>query len=384
MYYQKLKTNADYIKNNELDLLFNSTEPITLDLNNSQFITLDIADNFIPKELETKLKIREYKINSVCSSISDWLQSFPDFIDNKSKYYKNFKIPKKKGGFREIDAPLEELKTIQKEVLNLLQYTLEIVPHNSAFAYIRKRSTIQMAEKLKNKNCILKMDLTNFFNSINESLLYEKLGNIVNLNVLKKYIIPNTKYNLFDAIILLATKESHLIQGNPLSPFLSNLIMLEFDYKIHTAIYDKKLPRYKYTRYADDIFFAEYAFADCNKVISFVDNLLETCYHDCIKRNKEKTQYLKCTRKCYITGVKINKDHKISYGHEHKKELKLKLYNLFIKYANNEASQEEVQEVIGIFSYMKSIEPEYANYLERKMLTKFNSNATTLGKHFKF
>ena len=159
MYYQKLKTNADYIKNNELDLLFNSTEPITLDLNNSKFITLEIADNFIPKELETKLKIREYKINSVCSSISDWLQSFPDFIDNKSKYYKNFKIPKKKGGFREIDAPLKELKTIQKEVLNLLQYTLEIVPHNSAFAYIRKRSTIQMAEKLKNKNCILKMDL---------------------------------------------------------------------------------------------------------------------------------------------------------------------------------------------------------------------------------
>ena len=33
---------------------------------------------------------------------------------------------------------------------------------------------------------------------------------------------------------------------------------------------------------------------------------------------------------------------------------------------------------------MKAIEPNYANYLERKYLTQFESRATTLYKHFKF
>lgn len=380
MYYQQ--KNKKYFKEkNEVEALFNN-DPIVF---KEEFLTNIFNEEILEIPNLTKtIRIMEFKINQVCNSISTWFQTFPDFIDNKSKYYKNFKIPKKKGGFREIDAPIQELKDIQKEILNLLQYYLEIVPHNSAYAYIKNRSTIKMAEKLKNKNCIIKVDLKNFFNSINEALLYEKLNNIANFKILRTFIIPNTNHTLLDAIIVLATKEGHLVQGNPLSPFLSNLVMLEFDYKINEAIYNKKLPKYMYTRYADDIFLAEYAFADCRKVISFIDNLLETCYHNCIKRNKEKTQYLKCTKKCYITGVKLNKDHNLTYGHEHKKTLKLNLYNLFIKYANNEATLEEVQELLGKFSYMKSIEPYYADYLERKLLNKFNSSAKTLAKHFKF
>lgn len=356
---------------------------------NFSYITTILSEGSIPDDYITLTNILEKRIKGLCDEISAWFDEFRDFVIDKSIFYQNFKIPKKKGGFREIDAPLPALKHIQKEILNVLQGSLEMVPHNSAYAYLKNRSTLSMAEKIKSMNCIIKMDLTNFFNSITKELLYEKLGNIYNFNYLKNYLIPNwtiegKQANLFDAIIYLATKDDHLVQGNPLSPFLSNFVMLEFDHKITQAIKEGLIPRYTYTRYADDLFFSDFAFADTRKVIDFVDNLLETCYHNCIKRNKEKTQFLKCTKKCYITGVKLNKDHKLTYGHENKKKLKLKLYNLFIKYDNNEATIDEVQELIGQFSYMKSIEPNYADYLERKLLSKFNSTATTLGKHFKF
>ena len=197
------------------------------------YITTILEGDTIPYDFIKLVNILEKRIKGLCDEISAWFDEFRDFVIDKSIFYQTFKIPKKKGGFREIDAPLPALKHIQKEILNVLQGSLEIVPHNSAYAYLKNRSTLSMAEKIKSKNCIIKMDLTNFFNSITKELLYEKLGNIFNFSYLKNYPIPNwtiegKQANLFDAIIYLATKDDHLVQGNPLSPFLSNFVNLIF------------------------------------------------------------------------------------------------------------------------------------------------------------
>ena len=317
------------------------------------------------------------KFDTIREIVSDWFIHHPDFLENKEAYYTNFRIPKKKGGYREIHAPKEDLKYIQQIILSYLVDKLQMLPNNAAHAYIKQRSTLTMALQHQKNNCIIKMDLKDFFDSINEEILRQQLSNF------EPIVALNTKMPIIDWLIKLACKDGHLVQGNPLSPFLSNIIMIDFDYKL-TKMLGKEIPYYTYTRYADDIYLSHSTFCKPKKVVEAIDNLLKVCYNNSIKLNKTKTSYLKCTSKCYITGIKLNKDHQLTFGHEHKKELKLRLYNLFVNYQNGSATQEETWEVLGIFSYMKMIEPDYANYLATKLLRKFNSQAETLYKHFKF
>jgi hypothetical protein len=170
-----------------------------------------------------------------------------------------------------------------------------------------------------------------------------------------------------------------LPQGPPLSPYLSNLVMLDFDYKIK-----HKFPYLIYTRYADDIIFSSSQPFYSQHFLETVNEILKDATMNKMQINREKTKILKNTSRLYLVGIKLNKDNQLTYGHEKKKELKLALYNLFKGYEQGTVSQEEAWELLGKFSYMKQIEPNYADYLERKLLREFNSQKETIFKHFKF
>ena len=362
---------------NDIDrLLFDLEEETETDID--EFLTLDLQPEEFYKS--NKLENQSDYITATYNEMKNWLDNHPDFLENENNYYYSFKIPKRKGGFRQIDAPIDELKEIQDTILHLFINILNILPHNAAHAYVKGRSTITMAQKHKNNNCIIKLDIKDFFNSITANILREQL--------LKQEIFIKINElcdkNFINLLVLIATKNGTLVQGNPLSPFLSNMIMLDFDHRLTKAISTHRIPYYTYTRYADDIYLSAPKFRYSKKVVNFIDNLLKECYNNNILLNKEKTNFLKITNKCYITGLKLNKDHNVTFGHEQKRQLKLKLYNLFVAYNLNQCPKEEIQEVLGLFSYMKAIEPNYANYLERKYLTQFESRATTLYKHFKF
>jgi hypothetical protein len=129
--------------------------------------------------------------------------------------------------------------------------------------------------------------------------------------------------------------------------------------------------------------FSAKSFSHIGTFINSLKELLNNLYGDGIKINEEKTKLLTKNNKCYITGVKINKDNNATYGHENKKKLKLQLFNIFQGLKFETVTKEEVQEVLGRFSYMSRIEPNYAAYLEKKMLKEFNSNSETVFKHFK-
>ena len=119
-------------------------------------------------------------------------------------------------------------------------------------------------------------------------------------------------------------------------------------------------------------------------LVSTVERIIIEQYNDQIRINYSKVKMQKNTRRLYIVGVKLNKDNELTFGHEKKKKLKLDLYNLFKAYEQNTACKEEAQELLGLFTYMKQIEPDYANWLERKYLKQFHSTAKSIYKHFKF
>lgn len=340
---------------------------------------IEIKDEFVTHEVDEsyKIKIKSENAKNINKLIKQFFTAFPDFKTNKQKYYREFSIPKRKGGRRYLIEPNAELKTVQQVVLTTLQEQLHIYPHNSAYAFTKNRDAYLNAIQHVNNKCIVTIDLKDFFPSIKTDILQEQLRkNAILFNIEKE--IPDFINN----IVELATYKDALPQGSPLSPFLSNIVMTEFDYKLTKLMSEHEIDKYKYTRYADDMAFSSKAFGNCKKFVNDIDNLLKTCYHNSIQINKEKTKFIKNTNRCYITGVKLNKDYNATYGHENKKVLKLQLFNLFIAQMNNTLQIEEAREVLGRFAYMKRIEPDYANYLERKLLQKFGSPCKTLAKHF--
>lgn len=338
---------------------------------NSRIITA--KTNSIPKTVNEYIKNHKETIDFLTNSMLDFLNN-----NNKEEHYREFKIPKRKGGYRHLIEPSEELKTLQQSVLSFLNLRLQIIPHNAAHAFTKQRDAYTNAEVHKNSDYVIKFDFKDFFPSITTELLKSKLLTISHFQA-----INNINNTFIDALCEIATYKGALPQGSPLSPFLSNLVMVEFDYEIYNKMEKGELPHYRYSRYADDLTFSASFPGKLKELESKIKMILATKYHNHITIKEEKTKILHITDKCYITGIKLNKDHELTYGHEKKAQLKHDICNMLIKFQNNELTKEEAQSILGTVSYMKRIEPEYTKYICDKFLRKFNSKAKTLHEHLK-
>lgn len=105
-------------------------------------------------------------------------------IDNRYSEYSNFRIRKKKNGYREIMAPSENLKYLQRWIVeNILQ---KVKLHESCKGFRAKVSIKDNAQIHEGKDAILKVDLLRFFDTITEKRVYgmfKKLGYNGNLAV---------------------------------------------------------------------------------------------------------------------------------------------------------------------------------------------------------
>src|SRR5437763_1089492 len=87
--------------------------------------------------------------------------------------YQTFKIPKRGGGFREIKSPHPKLKTLQRNLSDLLQGCVAEInaqkrfPDQLAHGFKKKRSIYSNAIKHKNRRFVFNTDLENFFSTIN-------------------------------------------------------------------------------------------------------------------------------------------------------------------------------------------------------------------------
>jgi RNA-directed DNA polymerase len=78
--------------------------------------------------------------------------------------YKQYAIPKRKGGTRVIAQPSREVKALQRYILDHKLSTLPI--HPAAMGYVRGKNILQNAACHQNNRIILKLDFVDFFPSI--------------------------------------------------------------------------------------------------------------------------------------------------------------------------------------------------------------------------
>jgi hypothetical protein len=193
-----------------------------------------------------------------------WLGGMPAGSDASRYFYTQFAIPKRRGGSREIEAPSDDLKALQRRVLRKLIRPIPV--HPAATGFVRGRSIVHNARPHAGQGVVINIDLRDFFPSISSQRVY-KLWRAVGWGREASRILTN-----------ICCHQERLPQGAPTSPALSNLVCRKLDTRLaalveraqETAVATRNLrtgeftgsrkvaPIHggRYTRYADDLTFS--------------------------------------------------------------------------------------------------------------------------------
>lgn len=277
--------------------------------------------------------------------------------------YNTFFIPKRSGGMREINAPKEELMETLSQMKDIFQYKLHVLYHNAAYAYTPNRSIVnalQVHQQNKSR-WFLKLDIKDFFPNCSLEFVTKSL--------IKLYPFSCFTEEQLKSFLWVCFRNDQLPQGTPMSPMLTNLIMIPIDYALQNYAQENHLC---YTRYADDIIlsgFESFNWQNTARAVDTVFRRLDTPFQ--IKN--EKTRYGSSAGRNWNLGLMLNKDNKITVGYRNKKRYKAALFTLF----NDEAqgniwSKEELYHFQGLTSYYTSVEPEYFTNLIKKYEQDFN------------
>ena len=321
----------------------------------SKRVTLEISEEYGKKLY--------YKNCMFRSSISHLYDS----LENTEEHYRHFRIPKKTDPrkYRDIDAPDEQLTLIQGIILNYIQNGWNVVPHPSAFAYVKNNSTINAMKRHQNNksNWYLHIDLKDFFPSITEDVLRQSLSQV--------YPFPYLPKEEFETIIKYTLLDGKCPQGSKLSPILSNLVMVPVDYKINNILHNYNKHHFVYTRYADDMTISCKEEFNPKEITDIIINIFKELNLP-FKINHSKTRYGNRSGKNYHLGVIINKDNKISIGHKKNDKFRAMIYNFC--QVGTEWDVSDVHKMLGLISYYKSIEPDFVKNTLEKYNKKFNTD----------
>lgn len=268
--------------------------------------------------------------------------------------YEKIKIPKKNGGFRNLDIPNKELKKIQRQILNEILYNEKIMVNinKNCKGFMKELGIYDNAVPHIKKKYVLNIDINNFFGSITDEKTKSKV---------KDYFDDNE----IDLILKFCFKDGILPQGAPTSPMISNIILKEFDDKIESIVKifnDKQKnnnQEYSYTRYADDI-----TISGGDEIFKFIKILSKKLKYENFSLNNKKTRIFKSHKRQLVTGLVVNQ--KVNVNKEYYKRLRQELYYIS-KYGIEDHLKNQNLD-IDSESYLKSLDGKikFVDYYSKK------------------
>lgn len=271
------------------------------------------------------------------------------------KMYKVYTIPKRNGGKRTIAHPSKMLKVVQRAMVEFLEGILPV--HDASYAYRQGISIKDNAEKHMENPYFLKMDLSNFFNSIDVQLFNEQLEkNGINLaksdlDLLYRCAFWSPTKSIYGRFILSV--------GAPSSPLISNFIMYTFDDIISSICRPLQIV---YTRYADDLFFSSKIDGVLFKLPKIVEYILSSNYGNKLSINELKTSFSSKAHNRHVTGITITNDGSISLGRKRKRTIS----SLIHKYILGELDYDNKKRLQGILSFAQHVEPTFVDSMRVK------------------
>lgn len=279
--------------------------------------------------------------------------------------YKSYVIQKRNGkGDRLISQPAREVKALQRVLMARLQ-SLQI--HDAAMAYRKGTSIRSNALRHSQSGPIMKYDFKSFFPSIRGTDW-------------EKYCENNSIFSDPDdirkSINLLFHREKdssifRLAIGAPSSPWLSNVLMYEFDDAISRAVAPDRVI---YTRYADDLTFSAPRTGHLTVVDRAVRKIVQDLKSPKLTINEDKTVLATPKYRRVVTGLVISNSGEVSIGRDKKRLIRAKIYRAL----KGEISWEDANALLGFVAHIRAVEPSfyykllthYGNDFEKVILRK--------------
>lgn len=309
--------------------------------------------NTVTRKTDHKIyTVSEYVLNI---KLQQFNHKYAELMEqDRHSLYRTFYVPKSSGGLRRIDAPNEELMY----ALNELKYLFETVfharyiYHTSAFAYIHGRSTISCVKKhqANASKWFGKFDVHNFFGSITLDWTMKMLSVIYPFS---QVICTAGGQESLRTALSLCFLDGVLPQGTPISPLITNILMVPIDYNLEHKCREKHLI---YSRYADDFLISSrtgFRFRDVESMIVEVFYQFEAPF----SLNTQKTRYGSANGANWNFGIMLNKDNQMTIGRAKKKQFE----SMLTAYAKDKRNGlqwdlEDVRRLDGLRSYYKMIE----------------------------
>ncbi len=278
----------------------------------------------------------------------------------RKQLYYEFYIPKKSGGLRKIDAPNEDLKAALRDLKKIFEKEFGALYHTSAFAYIEGRSTVAAMERHRENESkwFAKYDLSNFFGSTTKEFVLRQLSMIFPFCEVMK---SSTGKRELETAIDLCTLDNVLPQGTPISPMLTNLVMIPIDYTIAKALRefptgDGHTQRFIYTRYADDFQISSRYDFKFREIEAFIRKTMEDLGAPYVMK-PEKTRYGSSSGSNWNLGLMLNANNEITVGHKKKRQLQAMIASYIMDSQKGvEWDLHDVQVMDGLIHYYSNVE----------------------------
>ncbi len=277
--------------------------------------------------------------------------------------YRQFKIKKKSGGFRQITAPRTQ------NFMMMLSATNEILrsmytPSKYAMGFTEGRSVVTNASIHKGQNYVFNIDLKDFFPSIEQARVWKRLQ-------LAPFNFPIPIANLIAGLCSMReTRQDEnghsvhayvLPQGAPTSPVITNMICDTLDHRL--AGLAKRFGLH-YSRYADDITFSSmHNVYQTNGAFRKETERIITDQHFTI--NEAKTRLQRKGARQEVTGIIVSD--KLNVTQKYVRDIRNILY-MWDRYGYNVAYSKFFPKYKAEKGHVKKGNPDLINVLDGKLM----------------
>lgn len=234
----------------------------------------------------------------------DFYQLFQteDSIDLLVAKYSVFRIEKKSGTYRQIQAPQNFLKKIQQDLLNQMKEKFKLHPAAMAVA---GKSYIDNASLHLGAKHVLKADILNFYTSTKK----KTVDHVLEL-FFPEQVEWMKQYSAFFYYRDSSTQQPWLPTGAPTSPFIGNIVLYPIDVEL-TSLANKLGA--KYSRYLDDITLSFTKDLNCEELNEIRNTLSSIFTNHGWVLHPGKTRWINPQNDCFtVTGVDIRTEQKVS------------------------------------------------------------------------
>lgn len=247
-------------------------------------------------------------IKRLSSRQSQWTQAAADTLLKTPVRYRDFLIPKRKGGQRTISAPERNLRDAQRLILRRVFQGLKVHPACQGFA--RGTSIARHAKVHRGQALVFRIDIKDFFPSIKRPRVYAFFRAL------------GWNRAAADWLATMTTHNGALPQGAPTSPLLSCAINYRLDKRL-TRLAEKA--KANYSRYADDLTFSfQSEPGRPDQFMSLVYSILED--EGYAPQLHKKVRFMRRHDRQLVTGLVVNS--KVALPRELRRKLRAARHRL--------------------------------------------------------